>query len=205
MTTLLPRRAALALSLAAIASGARAQDEAQAAPFIQHAGTELASLIAASDGVADRRRRLVPFLERVVDVDGVGRFCLGRFWPVATPEQRVEYLRLYRLVLANGVAAQLGEYRQGEVQVTTGRPDKREDSIYVPTIVERPGNKPNRVVWVVVPSGGTFRITDVIAEGISLRLTQRSDYVAFLTRNGNDIDVLLRAMQTQLGGSAVAG
>ena len=205
MTVFLPRRAALTLSLATIAPGVRAQDAAQAAPFIQQAGTELASLIAASDGVADRRRRLVPFLERVVDVDGVGRFCLGRFWSVATPEQRAEYLKLYRLVLVNGVAAQLGEYRQGEVRVITARPDKREDGIYVPTTVERPGNKPNRVVWVVVPSGGTFRITDVIAEGISLRLTQRSDYVAFLSRNGNDIDVLLRAMQTQVGASAAAG
>lgn len=205
MTIFLPRRAALTLSLAAIAPGARAQDAAQAAPFIQQAGTELASLIAGSHGIADRRRRLVPFLERVVDVDGVGRFCLGRFWSVTTPEQRGEYLRLYRIVLANGVAAQLGEYRQGEVHVTTGRPDKREDSIYVPTTVERPGNKPNRVVWVVVPSGGTFRITDVIAEGISLRLTQRSDYMAFLSRNGNDVGVLLRAMQAQLEGSAATG
>jgi phospholipid transport system substrate-binding protein len=43
-----------------------------------------------------------------------------------------------------------------------------------------------------------LRIIDVVAEGVSLRLTQRSDYAAFLTRNNNDIDSLMRAMRQQI-------
>ena len=193
----LPRRAVLSLPFAALAPSARAQGAAQAGPFVQQTGNELAALVADAGGLAERRRRLVPFLERVVDVDGFARFCLGRFWTLATPAQKTEYLRLFRLVLANGVAGHLGD-QQGTARVTTGRPETREDGIYVPTVVERPGNKPNRVVWLVVPTAASFRIADVIAEGISLRITQRSDYAAFLGRNGGDVGVLIRAMQSQL-------
>ena len=194
----LSRRASLALTGAVLVRHARARDSSEAGTFIQQAGKELGSLVAGATDLAERRRRLIPFIERVVDVDGLGRFCLGRFWTVATPDQRADYLRLYRLVLANGIASRLGEYSEGNVRVTAARPEVRGDGIYVPTTVERPNNRPNRVVWVVIPSADSFRITDVIAEGISLRVTQRSDFASFLTRNGGDVGTLLRAMQTQL-------
>ena len=42
------------------------------------------------------------------------------------------------------------------------------------------------------------KVIDVIAEGTSLRLTQRSDYAAYLTRNNNDVDALINAMRQQL-------
>jgi phospholipid transport system substrate-binding protein len=37
----------------------------------------------------------------------------------------------------------------------------------------------------------------VIAEGTSLRLTQRQDYASYLTRNNNNVDALINAMQQQ--------
>jgi phospholipid transport system substrate-binding protein len=45
---------------------------------------------------------------------------------------------------------------------------------------------------------GSPKITDVIAEGISLRVTQRSDYVSFLQRNNGNIDALIDAVRRQL-------
>lgn len=194
----MPRRAVLFAVLAGLVSPARAQEAAQAGPFIQQAGNELAELIAGQPDLAERRRRILPFLERVVDVDGVARFCLGRYWTTATAAQQAEYLAQFRLVLANGVAGRLGEYRGDAIRVITGRPEVREGGIHVPTTIERPGNKPNRVVWIVTPSGTGFRIIDVVAEGISLRLTQRSDYAAYLGRNGGDVGGLIRAMHSQL-------
>jgi phospholipid transport system substrate-binding protein len=40
----------------------------------------------------------------------------------------------------------------------------------------------------------------VIAEGTSLRLTQRSDYAAFLSRNGNSVQALIDALKQQAAG-----
>ena len=70
--------------------------------------------------------------------------------------------------------------------------------IMVPTTVTRPNNRPNRIVWVVIPSGNSYRLVDVVAKGMSLRITQRSDYAAFLQRNGGAIEALLVAMRNQV-------
>lgn len=199
----MPRRLLMLAAVAAASTGgARAQAQGSspeaAAAFIQQAGNDLAQVVSGAESVAEKRRRLLPFLDRTVDVDGIARFCLGRFWNTATPEQRAEYLRLFRVILANGVAGRLGDYQQGATTVATGRPDVRQDGIYVPTTVTRGGNPPNRVTWLVVPTSRGLRIADVAAEGVSLRLTQRNDYASFLTRNGGDVGALLRAMSAQV-------
>ena len=51
--------------------------------------------------------------------------------------------------------------------------------------------------WVVSQATGRPKIIDVIAEGISLRVTQRSDYAAFISRNNNDVSALINAMRQQ--------
>jgi phospholipid transport system substrate-binding protein len=50
---------------------------------------------------------------------------------------------------------------------------------------------------VVADENGTPKIIDVIAEGTSLRLTQRSDYASFLAHNGGNIDALIAALREQ--------
>ncbi len=174
-------------------------DPAQAANFVRNAGVELATVIGGATSPADKQARLEPYLARVVDQDGVARFCLGRYWQTATPEQRTEYLRLFRLQLIRGVVNRLGDYQAGAVKVTVNTPVQRPDGTYVPTIVERPGNKPVNITWLVSVDDGAMHIEDVTAEGMSLRMTQRSDYAAFLARNGGDVGTLIAALKKQLG------
>jgi len=195
------RRVLLSLSLAFLGVSARAQqvpDPEAADAFIRRTGTELADAVAGASTAAERRKRLAVFLERVVDMDEVARFCLGRFWTVATAEQRTEYLRLFRAGLVNGVAERLGNQMAGDVRVITSRPQLRDGGMSVPTTIERAGNKPNHVTWLVTSAGGRLKIIDVIAEGVSLRVTLRSDYVSFLNRYNGDVGVLLQTMAAQV-------
>ncbi len=196
-----PRRALLLL-LAALPLRVRAQEGAetgQAATFVRQAGVDLAAAVSGATSPQDRQARLGPYLQRVVDEEGLARFCLGRYWLTATPEQRTEYLRLFRLVLLHGVVNRLGDYQAGSVKVSVNTPVQKPDGIYVPTIIERPGNKPVNITWMVTPEGGSMRIADVVAEGMSLRMTQRSDYASFMARNGGDMSALLAAMRKQVG------
>lgn len=202
-STLLRSLAATVLAAPALATPALAQVGPQeAAEFIQRAGGQLAATVGGAGSIAEKRRRIVPFMNEVVDVDGVARFSLGRFWRVATPAQQQAYLRLFHEVLANSIAGRLGEYEGEAAQVTTGRPDVRADGIFVPTTITRPNNKPFNVTWLVTTEGGRPRIADVIAEGMSLRLAQRNDYSSYITRNGNDVGALIRALEAQVSQGA---
>ncbi|WP_158745485.1 phospholipid-binding protein MlaC [Acidisphaera sp. L21] len=198
---MLPRRLILATLtlLPLVAHAQTTADPAKAATFVRQAGVDLATVVGGASSPSDRQARLEPYLQRVVDEDGVARFALGRYWQVATPDQRKEYLRLFHLVLLKGVVNRLGDYQSGSVKVTVNTPVEKPDGVYVPTIVERAGNKPVSITWLVTENGTSMQIADVVAEGMSLRMTQRSDYASFMAHNGGNIEALLTALRKQVG------
>ena len=169
-----------------------------AAAYIRRIGDDLAAIMANAGSSEVRRRNLQPFIDRVVDVDAVARFCLGRYWRQATPAQQQDYVRVFHAVLMNAVLIRVGDYEHNEVRVVIQQPETREDAVHVPTVVERTGNPPVRVIWVVSGDAGNPRIADVIAEGVSLRLTVRSDYSAFMKRHGDSVDALVEALKQQV-------
>ena len=167
------------------------------AQFITQAGHELTEVVGAASPAAVRDR-LRPFMERVVDIDGVARFVLGRFWARADATQRSAYLKVYHDVLVANVASRLGIYQGGTTRIVTLRPVVRDDAVDVPTLVQREGANAVNVTWVVGDATGTLRIVDVIAEGVSLRLTQRSDFASFLNANGGNVGMLVDKLHGQL-------
>lgn len=202
MTPIIPRRALLLAALAGttLPAAARAQqvDISRATAFIQTTGQELVNAInATNQSVAARRQKVAQILRRAVDVDGVGRFILGRWWRTATPEQQQEYLRLFEQVLIHNLSARFGEY-QG-VRFELGRSQARtEEDALINTVVERPGNPPFGLDWRVAEVNGQPKVVDVIAEGTSLRLTTRSEYSSVITRNNGNVGALLAAMRQQI-------
>ncbi|PZW48738.1 phospholipid transport system substrate-binding protein [Humitalea rosea] len=194
----------LGLGLALVAPGARAQvDPSRAGEFIRKTGEELVAAINAQAPIGERREQVAAVLRRAVDLDGVGRFILGRWWRIATSDEQQQYQRLFEEMLIRNLSSRFGEY-QG-VRFTLGRVQARaEDDVLVSTIVERPNSAPFGLDWRVGEVNGQPRVVDVIAEGTSLRLTQRSEYSSVITRNSGKVAPLLDAMRGQIATLAAA-
>lgn len=171
-----------------------ANDKASA--LIKSIGDQLVSVVNGPGGERDKRARLTEIIDSGVDVDGVARFCLGRFWRTASADQQHRYMELFHQVLVNNITSKIGDYRGVRFQM--GRTQRRDDDAVVSTVVERPNNPPTSVDWIVSSPAGDPKIVDVVAEGTSLRLTQRQDYASFLSHNNNNIDVLINAMRQQV-------
>jgi len=169
-------------------------DRAEA--FVKTTGEKLVGVVNGPGGPQQKQRALTEIIDATVDVDGVAQFCLGRFWRQATPEQQHRYLETFHHVLVSNITSKLGEY-QG-VRFTVNRTIPGGDTVKVDTTVVRPNNPATNVQWVIGESSSAPKIIDVIAEGTSLRLTQRSDYAAYLSHNNNSIDALIGAMRQQV-------
>ncbi len=172
----------------------------QATAFIDKTGKELMAAVNGSASADKKAAALTAIVDRAVDVTTIGRFCLGRFWRLATPQQQKEYLELFHRVLVLNITSKVGDYEG--VTLTVQRAAPREDGIAVTTTVTRPNNAPNRVDWLVSSESGSPLVIDVIAEGTSLRLTQRNDYTAYLTHNNNDVQSLIDALKKQAAAPA---
>ncbi len=173
-----------------------AQAGEDATGFVVRLGNALVAIIDGPGSYDDKKTRLRPLVEQSVDVDGIARFCLGRFVRTATPQQLAEYTHLFHDVLMNNIFGKIGEF-QG-VTFTPTATTQRDAETLVGTSIKRPNQQANNVQWVVTPVGGQLKIVDVVAEGTSLRLTQRSDYAAYLQRNGSSVDALIAAMRQQI-------
>jgi phospholipid transport system substrate-binding protein len=191
------RRILLLCCLAApFAFPARAQSAEQALAFVDQTAKQLVTVINGPGTPDQKRAHLQQIIDRAVAVDQVARFCLGRFWRSATPAQQREYLELFHRVLLNSIAGHMGEY-QG-VSYTLGRAVPGEGGISVASTITRPGQPSANFIWVIGNEDGEPRVVDLIVEGTSLRVTQRSDYAAYLARNSNSVQALLDAMRRQL-------
>jgi len=201
-SALIPRRLLLALTalvglLGAPALAATAPD--QAVSLVTTTGNQLVGLINGGADNATRRAALQAIVDSNVDVDGIAKFCLGRFWRTATPAQQQDYLAVFHATLMRNLTANLGDY-QG-VTFTVGQVMPRDDgSVAVQTVLTRPNNAPNNVQWVVTDAGGSPKIADLIVEGTSMRLTTRSEYSSYLQNNGNDVDALIAALKAKASG-----
>jgi phospholipid transport system substrate-binding protein len=189
--------AALLPAIGRLVVPAQAQSATQrASDFIKGVGEQLVAVVNGSEPDQQKRGKLTQVIDGAVDVDGVARFCLGRFWRNASAQQQQNYMALFHQVLVNNITSKLGEYRG--VHFTMGRTQMRDENAVVSTVVERPNNPPTNVDWIVSNPASSPKIVDVVAEGTSLRLTQRQDYAAYLSHNNESIDALINAMRQQV-------
>jgi phospholipid transport system substrate-binding protein len=188
-----------AMPLLALCQPGRAawgQTVPQAVALIQKTSDQLVGIVNATGSPDDKRRRLQEVLDTSVDIEEVARFCLGRFWQSATPDQRQQYLARFRDLLVAEIAGHLGEYRGVEVTMGPTRPSAATQ--IVTTTVARPGNPTKQVDWVVSMSTGNPKIVDLLAGGTSMRLTHSADFTAYLARHRYDVHELIQAMNVQV-------
>ena len=172
------------------------QTTGDATGFVVKLGNDLVAIIDGPGSYPDKKRQLQPVIESSLDVDGIARFCLGRFWRTATPAQQQEFSRLFHDVLMNNIFGKIGEFKGVTFKPTTTA--QRDQDMLVGTLIKRPNQEANTVQWVVNNVAGKLKIVDLVAEGTSLRLTQRADYAAYLQRNGENVDALIGAMRKQV-------
>ncbi len=201
ITPMLTRRplffAAALLSLGVFCQPALAQQgpEVTARAFVQETARQLLSVINTNSSLPEKQKLIRPMIDARVDVDGIARFCLGRFWRTASPDQQGDFLKLFHAVLVKSVSGKIGDYNG--VTIDVGKAQMRDEGVIVTTTITRPNNAPAQVDWLVVTQAGQPRLADMIAAGTSLRLTTRKDYESYLNRNSNDVSALLAALHKQ--------
>ena len=132
---------------------------------------------------------LLTVLEDGTDLTLLGRLVLGRFWRDANPRQRTLYLQLFRRYMVQTFAQRLRQYvgndpDQGPVfEVVASRPVGNMD-ILVQSRVLPSGSQPLRVDWRLRERPDGPVVIDLVIEGISLLVTQRSEFAAVLERTG---------------------
>ena len=184
-------------------NGAVLATENDAARFIHQLGNRAIETLRTSDLTLDQREaQFRGLLREGFDLAFIGRFVLGKFWRAATPEQQEDYLALFGEYVVQTYSARLGGY-SGETMAVVSTRQASEKDFVVRTQIDRPSGPPVVAEWRVRTTGGGFRIIDVMVEGISMAVTQRSEFASVVQRDGIDgLLVILRARTTKIPATA---
>lgn len=178
----------------AMPTTANAQD---ARSFIGTLGQQAIQVLGPSTAPAVRVSRFRQLFHNDFDVPGIGRFVLGRYWNLATPQEQQEFLGLFQEYIVRAYSARLGEYG-GEPFRVTGVRSAGGETIVASQIIRQSGS-PIEVDWYLVGGPGAFKITDVYVGGVSMKVTQRDEFGSVIQRNGGRVGALIALLQQKLG------
>lgn len=168
----------------------------QARSLVEGIGAQVLTILRNDELVRQQKfERLVDVLEGPIDLGLVGRLILGRHWRTASEEQRQEYLQLFRAFALDALASRLHAYQGQEFAVTGAQVVGDRDAMVASRILSD-GRPPLNVNWRLREVDGELVAIDVIVEGVSLIVTQRSEFGSVVERQG--VEGLLGALRQRV-------
>ena len=128
----------------------------------------------------------------------IGQFVLGRYWRTATPEQRDAFIKAYREMNIKTWSKRFDEFKGRNFKFIGTTPSNSANQIFVNSEVPMPEGQPAKVVWRVKQTGDTFKIVDIIIENVSLAITARNEYSAYIKKSPNGVDDLIKDLQQKV-------
>jgi phospholipid transport system substrate-binding protein len=165
------------------------------ADFISALGNQGLAVIRSNAAIDQKAAYFHQMLRQDFDLARISRFGLGPYWRVASENERQEFASLLEDHLVRFYGRRFAEYGGESLRVTGSRTDA--DGVIVASQIIRQEGSPIAVEWRLGLSDGHYKISDVIVDGVSMALTQRSEFAAMIQRNGGQVAGLLTAMRAE--------
>ncbi len=174
----------------AAASGGGASD------FVRQLGDRAVAVLQSQNSSLEMREaQFRDILRTDFDLPLISKIVLGRHAKTATPEHLNNYQRDFSEFVLQTYSSRLGGYTGETLTIVSERPAGSKDTL-VSTNIKRPAGPPIRADWRVRTSGDRYRIVDIMVEGISMVVTQRSEFSSVIQRNG--LDGLIQLLRIRL-------
>lgn len=185
----------LMLSLPAMAGAGKTQDPAFT--FVKQTTDKgLAFLADSKISEAQKRAEFQKLLNASFDLDTIGRFALGKYWNSASPAERTEYSKLFRKMVVDVYSNRFSDYKGQKLEVLSSRAVGND--FIVASVMRQPKGASGadvKIDWRVRNKGAGFKIVDVIVEGVSMSVTQRSEFSSIIQAGGGKVSGLIESLK----------
>lgn len=164
--------------------------------FVANIGNDIIKiLVNKSVPLPQRKAEFRKVLRENFSIPAIGKFVLASYWRRATPEQKKEYLQLFEDAIVENYAAQFDSYDNERLDVRGARKTK-DGGVIVKSMILRPtGGEPLNLDWKIFQTKKGMKVLDLVVNGVSMSITQRTEYRAIVRSKGGKIEGLLLAMR----------
>ena len=152
----------------------------------------------------ERREKFADLVKTYFDMPGIGRFLLGRYWRTASEAEQEAYLQAFTENMIYTYSRRFDEYGGQKLVIDGTREDGRFNIVSSRIVAPNSGEQ-YRLDWRVMEEGGSFKIVDIVIEGVSMSVTQRQEYASVIQSNGGKVQALIDALNRQMAGLRSSG
>jgi phospholipid transport system substrate-binding protein len=129
-------------------------------------------------------------------LNAIVKYVLGTNLKKMTPQQVEKFSELYkkRLLQTYADESKVSKFR-GATHSIVGTPKKSNEKFIVESSLTTKDGLSSKVEWEVMDEEGNPKISDVKIEGVSKKITERSDYKAIFSQNGGNINETLASLE----------
>ena len=121
----------------------------------------------------------------------------GRYWRLATPEQREAYLKAFNESIVYTYTNRFKDYSGQTLKVDGSREDGQ--FVIVTSRIIDPNGGPSVVLdWRVVRVGDDYKVVDLKIEDVSMSITLRREYTSLIENNGRTVQALIDALNKSM-------
>ena len=164
--------------------------------FVEQTGNEIISVLVHKDEpMSERKKAFRGILQTKFSVPSIAKFVLARHWRGASDAQKARYLTLFETAIVENYAAQFDNYANEKLEVTGAQPTGDGGFLVTSRILRPSGAQPLQVDWKVYAQSkhaeAPKKVVDIVVNGVSMSITQRSEYASLLQQAGGNMDAFL--------------
>ncbi|MCE2992368.1 MAG: ABC transporter substrate-binding protein [Candidatus Jidaibacter sp.] len=162
--------------------------------FVNSTASRVEGLLKQPIADSDKETKLRAIFADVADIDWIGKFVLGKYWQNLNDQQKVRYLQQYRKYLFASYVPLFRDYNGQKFDIR-GSKDLNVDQYLVSTEIKPvdENSSPYKVEYRLKYDSGSFKMRDIIAEGVSMISTQRSEFASIMNNGG--FESLIKKLQ----------
>jgi len=170
----------------------------KAEAFMSQLGNTVIGLLT-NKSISDQERanKFQKIFETSFDEKAISKFVLGRYWKQSSEAEKQKFLNLFKATTVASYATRFKEYTS-ENFIIMGSRLESDGGVTILSKIVRSKGPDISLDWKIFEKKGVMRIYDVILEGISMGITQRSEYAAVIQQGGGRLEALNAALEKKL-------
>ena len=118
------------------------------------------------------------------DFERISKLVLGKAYPAATKEEQEAFKKEFRTMLVKTYGSALLKFKDQTLSYKPTRFEPTDEEVLVKTEILQPGAPPLPIDYMLEKDGNSWKVFDIIVEGVSLVTNYRGQFGNEIRQNG---------------------
>ena len=130
-----------------------------------------------------------------LDLKNISQMVLGVYWKKATEQEKNAFMEAFTDLTTKTWTDRFGLYQGQDIVFQGTRNAPQKNQIYVDSKIN--DNPPIEVIWRLRQKDGGYKIVDIVVEDVSMVMSYRNEYTAFLQQHQGSVQALIDELRTK--------